>query len=150
MQQTIRRSFVFLLCAMFSFVSFSSRLVSQPPAQSKESPLKKRIPPADPSKYRAVQDARDWRNPYLMVQAKGIDVVRPANDATKRLTMSPSEVLAYLEKLPASAWPYGLIVAVSENGVRGPGDDVPIKKNREELVRLLENAGIKVDLWPSA
>jgi len=64
--------------------------------------------------------------------------------------MSPGDVVAYLEKLPPIAWPYGLVVAVQENGLRNPGDDVSIKRNREELVRLLEKAGIKVDLWPSA
>ena len=64
--------------------------------------------------------------------------------------MSPQEVIAYLEKLPSVAWPYGLVVAVSENGVRARGDDAPIRRNREELVRLLEAAGVRVELWPSA
>ena len=41
-------------------------------------------------------------------------------------------------------------MAVQENGVRAPGDDEPIRRNREELVRLLEAAGVKVELWPSA
>jgi hypothetical protein len=63
--------------------------------------------------------------------------------------VSPGEVFRYLEKLPSTAWPYGLVPAVQENGLRNPGDDAPIKRNREKLVRLLEKAGIKVDLWPS-
>ena len=64
--------------------------------------------------------------------------------------MSPADAVAYLEKLPSIAWPYGLVVAVQENGLRSPGDDVGIKRNKEELVRLLEKAGVEVDLWPSA
>jgi len=64
--------------------------------------------------------------------------------------MAPADVVAYLEKLPSIAWPYGLVVAVQESGLRAPGDDARIKRNREELVRLLEKAGVKVDLWPSA
>jgi myo-inositol-1-phosphate synthase len=64
--------------------------------------------------------------------------------------MSPTEVVAYLEKLPSIAWPYGLVVAVQENGLRAPGDDAASKRNKEELIRLLEKAGIKLDLWPSA
>jgi myo-inositol-1-phosphate synthase len=64
--------------------------------------------------------------------------------------MSPADVVAYLEKLPSMAWPYGLVVTVQENGIRVAGDDARIKRNREELVRLLENAGVKVDLWSSA
>jgi hypothetical protein len=62
--------------------------------------------------------------------------------------MSPPDIVAYLEKLPSMAWPYGLVVAVQENGILG--GDARIKRNREELVRLLEKAGIKVDGWPSA
>ena len=64
--------------------------------------------------------------------------------------MSPQEMIAYLEKLPSVAWPYGLVVVVQENGIRAAGDDDPIKRNREELVRLLQKAGVKVELWPSA
>ena len=117
-------------------------------ADARTSTLKNRIPPADPNKYRSVVDARDWQNPYLMVQAKGIDA-RPTSATTDALTMAPADMVAYLEKLPSVAWPYGLVVAVQENGIRAPGDDASIKrKNREELVRLLEEAGVKVELWP--
>jgi len=118
-------------------------------ADAGTSPLKNRIPLPDPNKYRSVRDARDWQNPYLIVQANGIDA-RPISAATETPTMSPADVVAYLENLPPMAWPYGLVVAVQENGVRATGDDARIKRNREELVRLLENAGIKVTLWPSA
>jgi hypothetical protein len=118
-------------------------------ADAGTSPLKNRIPPPDPNKYRSVTDGRDWQNPYLIVHANGIDA-RPISAATETPTMSPADVVAYLEKLPSIAWPYGLVVAVAENGVRAPGDDARIKRNREELVRLLERAGVKVDLWPSA
>jgi len=118
-------------------------------ANTATSPLKSRIPRPDLAKYRSIVDARDWQNPYLMVRATGIDV-RPISAATETPTMSPQEVIAYLEKLPSVAWPYGLVIAVSENGVRAPGDDVLIRRNREELVRLLEAAGVRVELWPSA
>ena len=68
----------------------------------------------------------------------------------KAPAMKPSDVVQYLEKLPSTAWPYGLVVAVQENGLRAPGDDAPIKRNREELIRLLQKEGIRVELWPSA
>lgn len=132
-----------LLGAAIAFVS-----CSQPTSMQKvASLLKNRIPPPDANKYSGVRDARDWQNPYLMVNRNGIDA-RPISAATEALTMSPTDV-AYLEKLPSVAWPYGLIVAVQENGVRAPDDDAPLKRNREELIRLLEKAGIKVSLWPS-
>ena len=137
------------LCAAIAFVSCSQPTSIQRVADTAASPLKNRIPPPDPNKYRSVMDARDWQNPYLMVQVNGIDA-RPISAATETPTMSPADVVAYLEKLPSIAWPYGLVVAVQENGVRAPDDDARIKRNREELVRLLEKAGVKVDLWPSA
>jgi len=142
-----RNLLVVLLCAAMAFVSCSQPTSMQRVADTGASPLKNRIPPPDPNKYRSVRAARDWQNPYLMVQANGI---RPISGAKDTPTMSPADIVAYLEKLPSMAWPYGLVVAVQENGVRALGDDAPIKRNREELVRLLEKAGIKVDGWPSA
>jgi len=136
------------LCVAIAFASCSQPTSMQRVADARTSTLKNRIPPADPNKYRSVVDARDWQNPYLMVQAKGIDA-RPTSATTDALTMAPADMVAYLEKLPSVAWPYGLVVAVQENGIRAPGDDASIKrKNREELVRLLEEAGVKVELWP--
>jgi hypothetical protein len=137
------------LYAAIAFVSCSHPTGVQRVADAGTSTLKTRIPPADPNKYRSVLDARDWQNPYLIVQAKGIDA-RPISASTEAPMMSPADVVTYLRKLPSIAWPYGLVVAVQENGVRAVGDDAPIKKNREELVRLLEEAGVKVELWPSA
>ncbi len=135
------------LCAAIAFGSCSQPASMQKVADTRLSPLKNRIPPPDPNKYRSVTDARDWQNPYLMVQANGI---RPISAATGTPTMSPVDVVVYLEKLPSIAWPYGLVVAVQENGVRAAGDDDRIKRNREELVSLLEEAGVRVSLWPSA
>jgi hypothetical protein len=137
------------LCVAMAFASCSQSTSMHRVADTGASPLKNRIPPPDPNKYRSVRDARDWQNPYLVVRANGIDA-RPISAATEAPTMSPVDVVTYLEKLPSMAWPYGLVVAVQENGVRAPGDDARIKGNREELVRLLEKAGVKVDLWPSA
>jgi hypothetical protein len=132
-----------------AFVSCAQPNGLQRPADTGKSTLRNRIPPADPKKYNSVVDARNWQNPYLMVKANGIDarLIGPATDVP---TMSPADVMAYLEKLPSNTWPYGLVVAVSENGVRVPGHDAPIKKNTDELLRLLEEAGVKVKLWPSA
>jgi hypothetical protein len=139
----------YLLGAAIAFVSCAQPTSLQKAADTGTSTLKNRIPPADPDEYRSVADAREWQNPFLMVQAKGIDA-RPISAATETPTMSPADVVAYLEKLLSIAWPYGLVVAVVENGLRVPGDDARIKRNREELVRLLEKAGVKVELWPPA
>lgn len=142
-----RRLLPAFLCVAIAFGSCSQPASMPKLADTGLSLLKNRIPPPDPNKYRSVRDAHDWQNPYLIVQVNGIRPISPAKDTP---TMSPADVASYLEKLPSIAWPYGLVVAVQENGVRAPGDDDRIRRNREELVRLLEKAGVKVDLWPSA
>jgi hypothetical protein len=111
--------------------------------------LMKKISPANPSAYDAVQDASEWRNPFLLVRRDGIEV-RSGNASNAGVTMAVTEVMGYLERLSAAAWPYGLVVAVEEIGIRSVGDDIPIKRNREQLIRLLEAAGVRVDPWPSA
>ena len=149
MRGMTRRLHSICLCLTISMVSYSPPIGAQKPVEARKSTLKKRVPPADPTKYRSVRDARDWQNPYFVVHANGIDAL-PTNAATWAPRMSPAEVVGYLEKLPSIAWPYGLVVAVQESGVRGPGDDAQIRKNREELQRLLTEAGVKLELWPPA
>jgi len=144
-----RRLLAASISAAIALCSCSQPTSSQRVAATETFTLKDRIPPADPNKYRSVVDARNWQNPYLTVQSKGIDA-RPISAVTEAPTMSPSDVVVYLERLPSIAWPYGLVVVVTENGVRAPGNDAQIKRNREELVHLLEKAGIKVELWPTA
>jgi hypothetical protein len=139
----------FLFGAAIVFFPCSRSTSAQKAADTGKSTLKNGIAPADPAKYRCITDSQEWRNPYLIVQAKGIDPWS-ISAATKIPTMAPADVVAYLEKLPSSAWPYGLVVAVQENGIIGRGDEAQIKRNREELVRLLEKAGVEVELWPPA
>jgi hypothetical protein len=81
------------LCAAIAYVSCSQPTSMQRVADTRTSTLKNRIPPADPNKYRSVVDARDWQNPYLMVQAKGIDA-RPISATTDAPTMAPADMVA--------------------------------------------------------
>ena len=51
-----------------------------------------------------------------------------------------------LERLPASAWPYGLVVAVQDIGIlSGKTDLAHIEANRTKLLNLLKELGIAVD-----
>lgn len=142
-----RSRFAAALCGTIAFVSCSQHVNTQKAPDAGKLSLKARIPRPDPNAYRSVRDARDWQNPYLIVRREGI---QPISGATEAPTMPPADVIAYLEKLPSIAWPYGPVVAVQENGVGAPGDDAPIERDRKELVRLLQEEGIKVELWPSA
>jgi hypothetical protein len=110
--------------------------------------LQDRIPKPDPKKYDTVQDAKGWKNPYLIVRRDGIEIVgmTPVGQA-----IAVESVPGTLEKLPDSAWPYGLVVAVQDIGIlSAKTDPVRIEANRTKLLNLLKELGIVVDRWPSA
>ena len=110
--------------------------------------LQDRISKPDPKKYHSVQDAKDWKNPYLIVRRDGIEIVgiTPVGQA-----ISIELVPGTLQKLPDSAWPYGLVVAVQDIGLlSGKTDLARIEANRTKLLNVLKELGVAVDRWPSA
>ena len=110
--------------------------------------LTQRIPSADPKKYQGIRDAKDWRNPYLIIRVDGIEVVG-VTDGRSPLTIDA--VTAILEGLPDSAWPYGRIVAIQDNGVlASESEHSRIEANRNRLLQHLYELGVIVDFWPSA
>ncbi|MFZ0742865.1 MAG: carboxypeptidase-like regulatory domain-containing protein [Terracidiphilus sp.] len=111
-------------------------------------PLSQRIPGADPKKYQGIRDAKDWRNPYLIVQADGIKVVG-VTAGGRSLTVDA--VTAILEGLPDSAWPYGLVVAIQGNdSAVSESERSRIEANRNLLLGRLNELGVIVGFWPSA
>jgi hypothetical protein len=62
--------------------------------------------------------------------------------------LKPSELTQALGDLPASAWPYGRVVAVTESGVRAAGDDVPIRKNRALVNGTLDSLQVLINWIP--
>ena len=69
-----------------------------------------------------------------------------ANDEQHLIKLE--DITRALAQLPGSAWPYGRVVAVQENGVRVAGDDVLIRKNRGIVLGTLEGLHILVSLGP--
>lgn len=132
---------------IFGILLAASLLVWSVSAQTSHS-LRQRIPKANPEKYRAIRDGKDWKNPMLVVRPEGIEVVgiTPAAQAI------PAEsVPDKLEHLPDSGWPYGLIVMVSDAGIVSSAKVRPrLHANRAKLLKILKAHGIAVDLWPSA
>jgi hypothetical protein len=105
------------------------------------------IPAADPKKYQEVPgDYRNWRNPYLIIRKDGVGLLDVANDEQHLIKLE--DLTQALAQLPASAWPYGRVVAVQENGIRATGDDVLIRKNRGIVLGTLEGLHILVSLGP--
>ena len=110
--------------------------------------LQNRIPKPDPKKYHAIQDGKDWKNPKLVIRPEGIEIIgiTPVGRA-----IPVESVPGVLERLPDSAWPYGLVVAAWDIGIISSSRDLPlIKANGAKLLKVLKAHGIVVDLWPSA
>jgi hypothetical protein len=104
------------------------------------------IPPTSPEKYRGTIDKNGWHNPYLIIKTGGVALLDP-DDHEERL-LQPHELTQVLGNLPSSAWPYGRVVAVTENGVRAPGDDVPIRKNRALVAGTLQGLHVLIHWIP--
>jgi len=106
------------------------------------------IPPADPAQYEHIRDMRNWRNPYLIVRADGVALFDSADSA--EIVLKTDEVLTALARLPASNWPYGRVVAVSENGARGSEQEgVAIRRTKGIVGGILESAHVAVKWVPS-
>lgn len=107
------------------------------------------IPAADTSQYDHIRDMKTWRNPYLIVRSDGVALYDIADSA--EIILKPNELLPALAKLPSSNWPYGRVVAATENSVRGSEQDgVAIRRNKGILGGLLQNAHIAVKWVPAA
>jgi hypothetical protein len=107
------------------------------------------IPPATPEKYRGMIDMKGWRNPYLIIRADGVALLDAENHMERIL--KPGELTQALGNLPPAAWPYGRVVAVTENGVRSSADDsVKIRQNRALVAGTLESMHVLINWIPSA
>jgi hypothetical protein len=105
------------------------------------------IPAPDSGKYESVRDMKNWRNPYLIVRADGVALFDVADSA--EILLKPNELLPELAKLPASNWPYGRVVAATENTRGSEQDAVAIRKNKGILGGLLQGAHIEVKWVPA-
>jgi hypothetical protein len=97
-----------------------------------------------------MKDMKGWRNPYLIVAAEGVALLDPDNHEEHLL--KPEELAPALAQLPASAWPYGRVVAVAENGQRASvaDDAVKVRKNRALVAGTLESMHVLINWVPSA
>jgi hypothetical protein len=142
---------VSLTTVVVLLVSCSSAPKADDPAAQEASAAARilAIPPAQPGKNRGMIDMKNWRNPYLIVKADGVALLDTDNHEEHLL--KPEELTQALARLPASAWPYGRVVVVTENGVVGQQEDmVQIRKNRALVAGTLESLHVLINWVPSA
>lgn len=139
------RAAVVLLLNVFLLACSSHTIVDPAPDPSM---LLRAIPAADPARYERIHDMKDWRNPYLVIRSDGVALLDSADSAEIHLKFD--ELLAALARLPASNWPYGRVVAASENGARTTEQDgVAIRRNKGIVGGLLAGENIAVKWVPS-
>src|SRR3954453_17215472 len=127
----------FIAPSSFTFdPSLAPHAVSCPaPTLPLQEQLRARIPEREPAKYRKVQDAESWKNPFLTITREGVDL----HFQGERIAGPLSVLARTVAGLPDSAWPYGRVIAGAENGLRAADhvDDAVIKSNREEADQIL-------------
>jgi len=107
------------------------------------------IPAADPQKYAALKDMKAWRNPYLIVRLDGVGLLDVSN--SEQQIVDPDKLPEALAKLPASAWPYGRIVAIQEISANASDQDhATLRKNRALVAGSLESMHVDINWVPSS
>jgi hypothetical protein len=137
----------FLICTAVSGASAQSNTEQSTPSAPT---LKDRIPAPKRSVYSALRSATDWNNPFLIAKEDGVEIRKQGDDYAAPV-VSIEEAIRFLERLPKSAWPYGLVVGVEGQSVccRYSDGEARFHANREALLSRLKKAGIVVSLWPS-
>jgi hypothetical protein len=135
-----------ILLSGISLVGCSQENVAQPP--SPEAVLQA-IPVSNSAQFERIHDMKNWRNPYLIVRPDGVALLDAADNAEIRL--KPAELLPALAALPAANWPYGRVVAATENSAGASEQDgVAIRRNKGIVGGILESAHIAIKWVPSA
>jgi len=111
-----------------------------------------RIPKADLAKYDAApRENRNWGNPYLVIRPGEVALLI-ALKANEEEILKPDEVLSGLARLPASAWPYGRIVAiyVDEKPSLPEKDKIAVRRNRGIVAGELQGADVAIAWVPGS
>jgi len=115
------------------------------------------------STYLAINRLSRWQNPFLTVESNMIQIRIYFTDENSsdidrggltRLRAARKHVLnvrlkdlpTALEALPEEAWPYGRVIAVSEEQ-ESPQDRPRIRNNMAITTEALQDMGIVVDDW---
>jgi hypothetical protein len=135
-----------------SVLAFGLSLLACAPQQKAPTPdpveLLQAVPAADPGQYEHIADMRKWRNPYMLLRMNGVALLDTADSA--EIELKPEEMLPALSRLPASAWPYGRVVAISENGARTSEQDaIAVRRNKGIVGGILQGAHVAIEWVPS-
>jgi hypothetical protein len=142
---------VHLVAIVFTILGTIGVSTSAQDRGGKPARLNSQIPAAQSAKYRLVTDAKDWRNPYLVIVVDGVEIISESVPSGRQV-VHVEKLRATLIELPVRAWPYGRVVAAQDNGLRDAdgSHDEPIRRNHQAAMKILDGLRIKIEWWPSA
>jgi hypothetical protein len=152
----MRRNFLAWLLAISSTACLSSLLKPRNveayllSTSQSESRLDDRIPEDSPETYTAIREAKDWKNPYLVIRRKGIALRCLAVSREDWQIISANELRKALVELPVKAWPYGRVIVVQEIGIRSGNGNHYIAANKAKVEEVFKALGVRANWWPSA
>ncbi len=120
------------------------------PAPPDAATLLKALPAAEATKY-PTQTAQHWSNPYLVVRPNAVGLLSSVA-ANEEQILKPEEVLNALAQLPASAWPYGRVVAilVDEKPSASDADKIAIRRTRGIVTGDLQSVNVAIHWIPTS
>jgi hypothetical protein len=143
------KTYTRVLC-VFLLVLFAAACSRQIAAPSPSpATLLRAIVPADSAKYSG-HETKHWENPYLAIRPEGIALLTSV-DPNEEQILKPDQVLNVLAQLPASAWPYGRVVAIllDEKPSSSETDKIAIRRSRGILEGDLQSAAVEIH-WMNA
>lgn len=133
-------------------------------AQTSDRDLLDQIPPPAKSRYMAIRSKAGWENPFLVVSAKtvtlrvmnppaphsdvvGGNMLQPTSARRSVLELRLTDLPDALASIPQDRWPYGRVVAVEEDPTEVRSDRVPIRRNVEATMQMLNDLGVVAYEW---
>ncbi len=145
----MRLAAALLATAVLASCSAAPRQPDQATQEASAAARLQAIPLANPEKYRGTIVSKDWRNPYLIIRPDGVGLRDLPNNEIHILKVG--EVAEVLARLPASAWPYGRVVAIEEDGRSGSTEDtIRMRANKGIVSGTLQSMHVRIEWVPSA
>jgi hypothetical protein len=137
--------FVLRLTAIL-LLTLSSVSCTGPANGSRANARLQSIPAASGEIYKKV-DLKSWKNPYVVVRADGVGLLDASNNEEHLL--KTEELPDALAELPATAWPYGRVVALADD-LSPSADKNRIRENKARVASLLHSSQLQIQWVPSS
>jgi hypothetical protein len=125
-----------------------------------------RIPLPTKSLYINIHDPGEWENPFISADATYLtlrvtmadanpspvgqgSMLRPAAARRQELQIRPDKLAEALMALPAGAWRYGRVVAISESPLADRKKRPEVRRGVEAAIQKLNDLGVVVEEWPA-